>query len=67
MGNDGAAGLQAVQNAGGITIAQDEASSIVFGMPKAAIELGAAGYIVSLHEIGPLILNLVVRLLERKG
>ena len=67
MGNDGAEGLQAVQKAGGITIAQDEASSIVFGMPKAAIELGVAEYIVSLHEIGPLILNLVVRLLERKG
>lgn len=66
MGKDGAEGLLAIKKAGGITIAQDETSSIVFGMPKQAIELDAAGYIVPLDEIGPMLLNFVLQLLERK-
>ena len=66
MGKDGAEGLLAIKQAGGITIAQDEASSIVFGMPKQAIFLGAAGYIAPLEEIGPLILNVGGQLLEQK-
>ncbi|MDO8445073.1 MAG: chemotaxis-specific protein-glutamate methyltransferase CheB [Deltaproteobacteria bacterium] len=60
MGKDGAEGLLAIKKAGGITIAQDETSSIVFGMPKQAIELDAAGYIAPLDEIGPMILNFVL-------
>jgi two-component system, chemotaxis family, protein-glutamate methylesterase/glutaminase len=51
MGKDGAAGLLEMQGAGAPTIAQDEASCVVFGMPKAAIELGAADRVVSLDLI----------------
>jgi two-component system chemotaxis response regulator CheB len=47
MGSDGAAGLLAVREAGGVTMVQDEQSSAVFGMPRAAIELGAAQQVLS--------------------
>jgi len=48
MGKDGAQGMLAMREAGSYNIAQDEASCVVYGMPKAAIEIGAA------HEIAPL-------------
>jgi two-component system chemotaxis response regulator CheB len=51
MGNDGAAGLLAMKEAGAKTVAQDEASSIVFGMPKEAIKLGGADHVVSLSAM----------------
>ncbi|TLM67646.1 MAG: chemotaxis-specific protein-glutamate methyltransferase CheB [Deltaproteobacteria bacterium] len=51
MGSDGAAGLQALHRQGAFTIAQDEASCAVFGMPKAAIERGAVDQILPLAEI----------------
>ena len=53
MGRDGASGLLAMRQAGQATIAQDEASSAVYGMPKAAAELGAAEKILSLDNIPP--------------
>jgi two-component system response regulator WspF len=51
MGRDGAAGLLALRQAGKATIAQDEASSAVYGMPRAAAELGAAEKILPLSNI----------------
>ena len=51
MGDDGAKGLLAIRQAGGITMVQDESSSIVFGMPHAAIERGAAHHIVPLVNL----------------
>ena len=53
IGDDGAGGLKAMRDAGAITFAQDEQSSVVYGMPKAAAELGAAQCILSLDAIAP--------------
>jgi two-component system chemotaxis response regulator CheB len=53
MGNDGAAGLKQMRDAGAHTIAQDEASCVVFGMPREAIEAGAAIEVLALHQIAP--------------
>jgi two-component system chemotaxis response regulator CheB len=52
MGKDGAAGLLAIRRAGGATVAQDEATSVVYGMPREAALLGAAERILPLGEIG---------------
>lgn len=53
MGRDGASGLLAIRSAGGETIAQDEATSIVYGMPREAALIGAAARVLPLDEIGP--------------
>ena len=53
MGRDGADGLYAMSQAGSLTIAQDEASCVVFGMPKEAISLGAAQQVLALSAIAP--------------
>jgi two-component system chemotaxis response regulator CheB len=57
MGSDGAEGLKSIRLCGGHTIAQDEQTSIIFGMPRAAIELDAAEVILPLDEIGPQIMK----------
>lgn len=51
MGADGATGLKMMSDVGAMTIAQDEATSTVFGMPKAAAETGAAGLVLPVHDI----------------
>ncbi len=61
MGNDGAKGLLAIRQAGGRTVGQDQATSIVYGMPRAAFEIGAVGKQLSLDRIGPEILSATQR------
>jgi len=51
MGEDGAAGMAAISAAGGLTVAQDEATSTVYGMPRAAVERGAARLVLPDHEL----------------
>jgi two-component system, chemotaxis family, protein-glutamate methylesterase/glutaminase len=51
MGKDGAMGLKEMRDAGSPTIAQDEATCVVFGMPREAIALGGASQVMGLHEI----------------
>jgi two-component system, chemotaxis family, protein-glutamate methylesterase/glutaminase len=58
MGRDGAAGLLAMRNAGARTIGQDAVSSLVYGMPKVAHELGAVERQVPLRRVGQEIINL---------
>ena len=57
MGDDGAAGLMEMKQAGALTIAQDEASSVVFGMPAEAIRIGAADHILAPDGIARLLLQ----------
>lgn len=57
--SDGAAGIQAVKKASGVTIAQDEASSESFSMPRAAIATGGVDHILTLEAIAPMLLSLV--------
>ena len=57
MGADGAKGLLEMRESGAYTLAQDEESCIVFGMPKEAIKLGAASEVVSLPRMAAAILN----------
>lgn len=58
MGADGAAGLRVMRDAGASTIAQDEGTSVVFGMPKEAIRAGAAMHVLPLGQIAGQILGL---------
>ena len=58
MGDDGAKGLLEMKEAGARTVAQDEKSCVVFGMPKEAIKLGAADRVVSLDQIAGEVLKL---------
>jgi len=62
MGEDGASGLKAMHQAGAYTIAQDEASSVIFSMPKAAIELNAVEEVLALSQIAPRLRNLTEKM-----
>lgn len=62
MGDDGATGLREMRDAGATTLAQDEASCVIFGMPKEAIACGAVQSVHGLQEMDRAILNSVVRL-----
>ena len=57
MGNDGAEGLLRLRRAGAHTVAQDETSSVIWGMPRAAVEAGAAERVLPLSEIAPALLG----------
>jgi two-component system chemotaxis response regulator CheB len=59
MGNDGAQGLKAMRDAGAITFGQDESTSVVFGMPKVAQEVGAVQTVLPLEKIASAVLSAV--------
>ena len=59
MGEDGAQGLAALRNAGGLTLAEDETSAVVYGMPAAAMRLGGVSASLPLDLIGPRLLKAV--------
>ncbi len=61
MGRDGARGMAAIRRAGGTTIAQDEHTSVVWGMPRAAIDAGAVERVVALDAIAQAILAALAR------
>ncbi len=61
MGSDGAAGLLQMRQGGAVTIAQDEATSAVFGMPAVAIARGAAEHVLGLGDIAPMVAGAVAR------
>ena len=63
MGRDGASGIKAIQAAGGVCVAQDEATSVIYGMPRAAVETGAVHCSLPLPEIA----NALMRLVAARG
>jgi len=67
MGRDGALGLFQIRQAGGLTIAQDEATSVVYGMPREAAILGAATHILALGEIGARLAALQTAAMEARA
>ena len=58
-GSDGSMGVRAIKKVGGTVLAQDEASSEFFGMPRAAIQTGSVDFVLSLQEIPPALITLV--------
>lgn len=59
MGRDGAEGMRAIAQVGGLTVAQDEKTCVVFGMPKEAIALHAVQHVLPIQEIAPVLLRKV--------
>lgn len=60
MGDDGARGMKEIRDRGGLTIAQNEATSVIFGMPKAAIEIGAVQTIAPINDIAKKIVSCLI-------
>jgi two-component system chemotaxis response regulator CheB len=61
MGRDGAQGLLSMKKAGAVTIAQDEASCVVFGMPKEAVRIGAVDHVEDIKDIADKAVSVIVR------
>ena len=61
MGSDGASGLGEIRRAGGHTIAQDEASCAVYGMPRVAVQRGGAKHVLALADIAPYLISRIGR------
>jgi two-component system chemotaxis response regulator CheB len=59
MGSDGAAGMKNMLEAGAATVAQDEKTCVVYGMPRAAVELGAAQHVLPIDRIAGKVIQLV--------
>ena len=59
MGSDGAQGMKAIKNAGGGTIAEDQSTCVVFGMPRVAIETGCVDRVVPLPDIAQAIMEMI--------
>ena len=67
MGNDGASGMLEMKRAGAVTVAQDESSCVVFGMPKEAIAKGAVDFVLPLDQIATRILEMGVALAQAQA
>jgi two-component system chemotaxis response regulator CheB len=67
MGIDGAQGVKEVRDAGGFTIAQDESTSIVYSMPRFAVEMDAACESLPLREIAPRLLAVAMPGAEKRA
>ncbi len=65
MGRDGAAGMALIKAAGGSTIAQDEATSVIYSMPRVVAEEGNADYVLPLERIGEAVYRMVGAMLHR--
>jgi two-component system chemotaxis response regulator CheB len=61
MGQDGAQGLKSMADSGADTICQDEHTCVVYGMPKAAVEIGAADHVLPVDDIAQKIISLAER------
>jgi two-component system chemotaxis response regulator CheB len=61
MGDDGADGLLAMRQAGAFTVAQDETTSVVFGMPAAAISRGAVEVVAALDDMADIVLGALAK------